>query len=88
MQKIKPKESIIQDNSVILRSNKRVRQEKPPVTHQTITYVITFAREKGFYKGKDEDFSFRDAYCPIDFENVRYADAVVDEEVRQEARVT
>lgn len=38
MQKIKPKESIIKDNSVILRSNKRVRQEKPPGTHQTITY--------------------------------------------------
>ena len=39
--------------------------------------VISFAREKGFFSGKDEDFSFRDAYCPIDFENVRYADARV-----------
>ena len=39
--------------------------------------VITFAREKGFFSGCDEDFSFRDAYCPIDFENVRYADARV-----------
>ena len=39
--------------------------------------VITLAREKGFFSGKDEDFSFRDAYCPIDFENVRYADARV-----------
>ena len=39
--------------------------------------VITFAREMGFYEGKDADFSFRDAYCPIDFENVRYADARV-----------
>ncbi len=39
--------------------------------------VITFAREKGFFNGRDEDFSFRDAYCPIDFENVRYADARV-----------
>lgn len=39
--------------------------------------VITFAREKGFFSGKDEEFSFRDAYCPIDFENVRYADARV-----------
>ncbi len=39
--------------------------------------VIAFAREKGFYKGSDADFSFRDAYCPIDFENVRYADARV-----------
>ena len=39
--------------------------------------VVDFAREKGFFSGKDEDFSFRDAYCPIDFENVRYADARV-----------
>ena len=39
--------------------------------------VISFAREKGFFSGKDEEFSFRDAYCPIDFENVRYADARV-----------
>jgi len=39
--------------------------------------VISFAREKGFFSGKDADFSFRDAYCPIDFENVRYADARV-----------
>jgi dipeptidase len=39
--------------------------------------VISFAKEWGYYDGKDEDFSFRDAYCPIDFENVRYADARV-----------
>jgi len=39
--------------------------------------VVSFAREKGYFKGKDADFSFRDAYCPIDFENVRYADARV-----------
>ena len=39
--------------------------------------VVDFAREKGFYNGSDADFSFRDAYCPIDFENVRYADARV-----------
>ena len=39
--------------------------------------VISFAKKWGYYMGKDEDFSFRDAYCPIDFENVRYADARV-----------
>ena len=39
--------------------------------------VISFAREKGFFSGRDEEFSFRDAFCPIDFENVRYADARV-----------
>ena len=39
--------------------------------------VVEFAREKGYFSGSDEEFSFRDAYCPIDFENVRYADARV-----------
>ncbi len=39
--------------------------------------VISFAREMGFFSGKDKDFSFRDAYCPIDFENVRYGDSRV-----------
>ena len=39
--------------------------------------VIALARELGYYSGTDEEFSFRDAYCPIDFENVRYADARV-----------
>ena len=39
--------------------------------------VVTLARELGYYSGADDRFSFRDAYCPIDFENVRYADARV-----------
>ena len=39
--------------------------------------VVDLARELGYYAGSDEAFSFRDAYCPIDFENVRYADARV-----------
>ena len=37
--------------------------------------VIKFARAKGYFKGKnDADFSFRDAYAPIDFGGVRYCD--------------
>lgn len=39
--------------------------------------VVSFAREMGFFSGKDEDFSFRDAYCPIDFLEVRLCDARV-----------
>ena len=39
--------------------------------------VISFAREMGYFSGKDADFSFREAYCPINFENVRYADTRV-----------
>lgn len=37
--------------------------------------VITFAREKGWFSGRDEDFSFRDAYNPLDFSGARACDA-------------
>lgn len=37
--------------------------------------VITFAREKGFFSGKDSDFSFSQAYAPADFSSQRYCDA-------------
>lgn len=37
--------------------------------------VIKFARAKGYFTGKDKDFSFRDAYSPNDFSAVRYCDA-------------
>ena len=33
--------------------------------------VISFAREMGYFDGKDRDFSFRDAYCPLEFVNMR-----------------
>ena len=39
--------------------------------------VISFAREKGYFSGTDEEFSFRDAYCPLDFGTVRGCDARV-----------
>ncbi len=39
--------------------------------------VIKFAREKGYFKGKDKDFSFADAYCPAGFGELRYCEARV-----------
>ena len=39
--------------------------------------VITFARKKGYFTGKDAEFSFRDAYAPNDFSAVRYCEARV-----------
>ena len=39
--------------------------------------VITFARKRGWFSGKDSEFSFRDAYCPLDFGTVRGCDARV-----------
>jgi len=38
------------------------------------TDVITFAREKGWYAGSDDDFSFSDVYCPLDFQGARFCE--------------
>ncbi len=37
--------------------------------------VISFAREQGWYDGPDEEFSYRDAYNPLDFGGARACDA-------------
>ncbi|MFO7613083.1 MAG: C69 family dipeptidase [Bacteroidales bacterium] len=36
--------------------------------------VITFARDKGFFNGKDADFSFSDVYAPVDFGGARFCE--------------
>lgn len=37
--------------------------------------VISFARSKGYFSGKDKDFSFAAAFDPIDFGGRRYSEA-------------
>jgi dipeptidase len=39
--------------------------------------VISFAREKGWFKGEDKDFSFADTYCPPDFSSLRFCEGRV-----------
>lgn len=39
--------------------------------------VVKFARSKGWFKGKDADFSFCDTYAPADFEGRRFCEARV-----------
>ncbi len=39
--------------------------------------VISFARKKGYFKGKDADFSFSDTYAPADFAAIRYCETRV-----------
>lgn len=39
--------------------------------------VISFAREKGYFDGVNKDFSFADAYNPLDFGGRRYCEARV-----------
>lgn len=39
--------------------------------------TIALAREKGWFEGKDEDFSFAEAYAPADFGALRFCEARV-----------
>lgn len=39
--------------------------------------VISFAREKGWFDGKDEEFSFADTYAPLDFGAARFCESRV-----------
>ena len=39
--------------------------------------VIDFAREMGYYEGSDKDFSFADAYAPLDYGSLRFCEARV-----------
>lgn len=39
--------------------------------------VISFARDNGYYKGKDKDFSFSDTYAPLTFSGMRACEARV-----------
>jgi len=39
--------------------------------------VISFARESGYFNGKNRDFSFADTYAPLDFGAVRFCEARV-----------
>jgi dipeptidase len=39
--------------------------------------VIAFAREKGYFKGKNKEFSFSDTYAPLNYEAVRICESRV-----------
>jgi dipeptidase len=45
--------------------------------------VVSFAREKGYFKGADSEFSFADAYAPADFEARRFCEGRVWEFFRR-----
>ncbi len=57
----------------------RIRQFplKDPQSTLYAPDVIAFARKKGWFKGKDEDFSFADAYAPLTFEALRFCEGRV-----------
>ncbi len=46
----------------------------PEVECVYATDVIDFAREKEYFDGEDEDFSFSDTYAPVDFGGARFCE--------------
>lgn len=57
--------------------NKENNFNDPNQTTYHSADVITFAREMGYFDGKDKDFSFSDAYAPLDFGGARFCEARV-----------
>ncbi len=70
----------VPDNAVCAHANQsRIRtfnqKDKKNVLYSK--NCISYARKMGWFDGKDEDFSFRDAYAAPDFGGRRYCDARV-----------
>ena len=70
----------IPDDCISAHANQARIRRFPLKDKQNCLYakdVITFAREKGYFEGKDSEFDFAAAYCPADFSGLRYCDARV-----------
>lgn len=70
----------IPDDCVSAHANQARIQQFPLDDDENCIYspdVISFAREKGYYTGDDADFSFAQAYAPIDFGALRFCEARV-----------
>lgn len=70
----------IPDDCISAHANQSRIRQFPLKDKENCIYskdVISFAREKGYFNGKDEDFSFQAAYAPTDFGAQRYCEARV-----------
>ena len=70
----------IPDDCISAHANQSRIQQIPFDDKENCLYapdVVSFAREKGYFSGKDEDFSFQQAYCPYNFGALRGCEARV-----------
>ena len=68
------------DGTISAHANQSRIRTFPLHDDQTALYskdLIPFAREKGYFKGADKDFSFADAYAPLTFGALRFCEARV-----------
>ena len=70
----------VPDDCISAHANQARIRQFPLKDKQNCLYskdVIKFAREMGYFDGKDSEFDFAAAYCPADFGGLRYCDARV-----------
>jgi dipeptidase len=70
----------VPDGHLTAHANQARIQSFPLADPENALYakdVISFAREKGWFTGRDEDFRFADTYAPFDFGALRFCDARV-----------
>ncbi len=68
------------DGTISAHANQaRIRQfpQNDPNTALFGRDLITFAREKGYFKGEDKNFSFADTYAPLSYGALRFCEARV-----------
>ena len=64
----------LNDNKSAISSKNMEDVHNKGVTCVYADDVISFAKDKGLYKGKDKDFSFSDVYAPVDFGGARFCE--------------
>ena len=70
----------IPDDCISAHANQARIQQIPFNDKENCMYskdIVEFARKKGFYQGKDKDFSFQQVYAPYDFGALRGCEARV-----------
>ncbi|WP_301029613.1 dipeptidase, partial [Parabacteroides goldsteinii] len=70
----------VPDDCISAHANQSRIQQIPFDDKENCMYspdVVSLAREKGYFSGKDKDFSFQKAYCPYDFSALRGCEARV-----------
>lgn len=70
----------IPDNCIACHANQSRIHQFNMKDKKNVMYakdVISFARKKGYFTGKDADFSFADAYAPADFSAIRFCETRV-----------
>ena len=67
----------LSDGKTSITSKEFDKINQPEITTVYSHDVISFAKDREWYKGKDKDFNFSEVYAPVDFGGARFCEARV-----------